>query len=193
MTTGERSSDDLQELAEAATTVVCTGSGGVGKTTTAAVIALEAARRGRKACVVTIDPARRLADALGLDELTNDPSPIVGDWPGELSALMLDTKSTFDELVAKHSETPEQAAVRETAEEAGLTVKAVKVLGDRVHPKTGRQMHYVACAPIEGEARVADEEELDAVAWVAHGEIADHVPYGLFEPVQEYLDGVLAG
>lgn len=88
-------------------------------------------------------------------------------------------------------ETPEQAAVRETLEETGLTVEAVKVLGDRVHPKTGRQMHYVACAPVEGEARVADEEELDAVAWVAHGEIADHVPYGLFAPVQEYLDDVL--
>lgn len=100
---------DLGQLAETATTVVCTGSGGVGKTTTAAVIALEAARRGRTACVVTIDPAKRLADALGLEDLTNDPSPIEGDWPGSLSALMLDTKSTFDELVAKHAETPEQA------------------------------------------------------------------------------------
>jgi anion-transporting ArsA/GET3 family ATPase len=96
-------------LATTAATVVCTGSGGVGKTTTAAVIALEAARQGRRACVVTIDPAKRLADALGLDDLTNEPSPIPGDWPGHLSALMLDTKSTFDELVAKHAETPEQA------------------------------------------------------------------------------------
>src|SRR5215471_13805619 len=84
--------------------VVCTGSGGVGKTTTAAVMALEGARRGRKACVVTIDPAKRLADALGLEHLTNDPSEIdtalwsVGDDRvvpgGRLSAMMLDTKST---------------------------------------------------------------------------------------------------
>ncbi|OWY61237.1 hypothetical protein B7486_64855, partial [cyanobacterium TDX16] len=105
----EEVASDLGELAETASTVVCTGSGGVGKTTTAAVIALEAARRGRTACVVTIDPAKRLADALGLEDLTNDPTPVEGDWPGHLSALMLDTKSTFDDLVAKHAETPEQA------------------------------------------------------------------------------------
>jgi len=89
-------------------------------------------------------------------------------------------------------ETPEQAAVRETQEETGLTVEAVKLLGDRVHPKTGRQMFYTACTAVSGEAHVADADELDAVAWVAHGEIADYVPYGLFEPVQEYLDGELA-
>ena len=89
-------------------------------------------------------------------------------------------------------ETPEKAAVRETQEETGLTVEAVKTLGDRVHPKTGRLMHYVACSPISGEAHVADEEELAEVAWVAHAEIPDYVPYGLFGPVQEYLDGELA-
>ncbi|MCC5953479.1 MAG: ArsA family ATPase [Acidimicrobiia bacterium] len=89
--------------------IVCTGSGGVGKTTTAAVMALEGARAGRKAVVVTIDPAKRLADALGLEGLTNAPSEIDGDWPGSLSALMLDTKSTFDDLVRKHAESPDQA------------------------------------------------------------------------------------
>lgn len=88
-------------------------------------------------------------------------------------------------------ETPEQAAVRETREETGLVVEAVRVLGERVHPKTGRLMHYVVCSPISGEAHVADEEELAEVAWVAHAEIPDYVPYGLFEPVQEYLDGEL--
>jgi 8-oxo-dGTP diphosphatase len=88
-------------------------------------------------------------------------------------------------------ESPEQAAVRETLEETGLTVEARQVLGDRVHPKTGRLMSYTACEVVSGEARVADDEELDAVAWVPHGEIADYVPYGLFGPVQEYLDGVL--
>ena len=89
--------------------VVCCGSGGVGKTTTAAALALEGARRGRRACVVTIDPAKRLADALGLDELTNEAAPVEGDWGGELWALMLDTKSTFDELVSRYATTPEQA------------------------------------------------------------------------------------
>jgi 8-oxo-dGTP diphosphatase len=85
----------------------------------------------------------------------------------------------------------EDAAVRETLEETGLTVKAVRLLGERIHPKTGRAMSYTACEVVDGEARVADDDELDAVAWVAHSEIADHVPYGLFEPVQEYLDEAL--
>lgn len=88
-------------------------------------------------------------------------------------------------------ETAEQAAVRETQEEAGLTVEAIKLLGERVHPKTGRLMSYTAASVLSGEAHVADDEELDAVAWVSHGEIKEYVPYGLFEPVQEYLDGVL--
>lgn len=84
-----------------------------------------------------------------------------------------------------------EAAVRETSEETGLTVKAIRLLGERVHPKTGRLMSYTACEPVAGEAHVADDDELDAVAWVAHPEIADYVPYGLFGPVQEYLDSVL--
>ncbi|MFD5875675.1 NUDIX hydrolase [Streptomyces sp. NPDC060322] len=88
-------------------------------------------------------------------------------------------------------ETPEQAAVRETAEEVGLEVKAVRTLGDRVHPQTGRHMTYVACEVISGDAVVGDEEEIAAVAWVGHGEIAEYVPWGLYGPVQEYLDGAL--
>jgi 8-oxo-dGTP diphosphatase len=88
-------------------------------------------------------------------------------------------------------ETAEEAAVRETFEETGLTVEAVKLLGERVHPKSGRAMSYTACEALEGEAHVADADELDAVAWVAHGEIPEYVPYGLFEPVQDYLDGAL--
>ncbi|MEV6696264.1 NUDIX hydrolase [Streptomyces sp. NPDC051453] len=88
-------------------------------------------------------------------------------------------------------ETPEDAAVRETLEETGLTVKAVRLLGQRVHPKTRREMSYTACEPIEGTAYVADDDELDAVAWVAHGEITQYVPYPLAPMVQEYLDGVL--
>ncbi|MET9445034.1 NUDIX hydrolase [Streptomyces sp. NPDC006610] len=88
-------------------------------------------------------------------------------------------------------EAAEDAAVRETVEETGLVVTATKLLGERVHPKTGRLMSYTACEPLQGEAHVADEDELDAVAWVAHSEIKEYVPYGLYEPVQEYLDDVL--
>lgn len=88
-------------------------------------------------------------------------------------------------------ESPEQAAVREVAEETGLRVEAEKVLGDRVHPKSGVPMHYVAVRLVGGEAAVADDEELDAVAWIAHSEISEYVPYGLFGPVQEYLDTAL--
>jgi anion-transporting ArsA/GET3 family ATPase len=83
--------------------VVCCGSGGVGKTTVAASMALSAAQSGRRTCVVTIDPAKRLADALGLASLTNTPTRVEGDWPGELWALMLDTKVTFDQLVVDNA------------------------------------------------------------------------------------------
>ena len=101
--------NELRSLVNDAEIIVTAGSGGVGKTTTAAVFALEGARAGRRAVVVTIDPAKRLADALGLEGLSNAPSKIDGSWPGELWALMLDTKSTFDDLVARHSTDPQQA------------------------------------------------------------------------------------
>ena len=105
----------LAEVVATSSVVVCCGSGGVGKTTTAAIIAMEAARSGRRAVVVTIDPARRLADALGLEGLTNTPAPIDGPWAGpdgsggEMNALMLDTKATFDGLVRRYSADPDQA------------------------------------------------------------------------------------
>lgn len=89
--------------------VVCCGSGGVGKTTTAASLALAAAVNGRRACVVTIDPARRLANALGVGSLTNTPSRIEGAWTGELWAVMLDAKNTFDDLISKYSADEAQA------------------------------------------------------------------------------------
>ncbi|MGV9270279.1 NUDIX hydrolase [Kitasatospora sp. NPDC003701] len=88
-------------------------------------------------------------------------------------------------------ESPEAAAVRETAEEVGLTVKAVRPLGERVHPKTGRQMSYTACEVVNGTATVVDTEELGALAWITHEQIPEFVPYGLFEPVQVYLDAVM--
>jgi anion-transporting ArsA/GET3 family ATPase len=99
----------LAELVEERSIVVCAGSGGVGKTTVSAAFGLEGARRGRRTCVVTIDPARRLADALGLEKLGNAPHRIEGPWAGELWALMLDPKGTFDDLVRRYAETPEQA------------------------------------------------------------------------------------
>lgn len=88
-------------------------------------------------------------------------------------------------------ETPEQAAVRETAEEVTLEVKAVRVLGDRVHPDTAVHMTYVACEPITGTAAIGDPEEIAEVAWVSHGDIPAYVPYGLFPQVQAYLDEAL--
>jgi anion-transporting ArsA/GET3 family ATPase len=99
----------LDGLVSNSKVAICCGSGGVGKTTVSAAIALEAARRWRRSCVVTIDPARRLADALGIDELSNSPQKIQGDWPGELWAMMLDPKGTFDALVERYAASPEQA------------------------------------------------------------------------------------
>ncbi|HVB91027.1 MAG TPA: ArsA-related P-loop ATPase [Acidimicrobiales bacterium] len=99
----------LARLVTERSVIVCCGSGGVGKTTVSATFALAAARAGRRACVVTVDPARRLADALGVQSLPNTPTEVKGDWPGQLHALMLDTKGTFDDLVHRYSRTPEQA------------------------------------------------------------------------------------
>ena len=79
--------------------MVCAGPGGVGKTTTAAALAMGMAERGLKVAVVTIDPAKRLADSLGLEELGNEPRRVEGDFDGELWALMLDSKRTFDALI----------------------------------------------------------------------------------------------
>ena len=99
----------LGDLVEKRRIMICSGSGGVGKTTVAAVLGIEAAKRGRRVVVVTIDPAKRLADALGLDGIGNQPTRIAGDWDGELSAVMLDTKTTFDDLVTRYAAESEQA------------------------------------------------------------------------------------
>ncbi|MEP6814847.1 MAG: ArsA-related P-loop ATPase, partial [Marmoricola sp.] len=89
--------------------IVCCGAGGVGKTTISAAIALRAAERGRKVVVLTIDPARRLAQSMGIEALDNVPRPVPGvrlstgsttlGASGSLDAMMLDMKRTFDEVV----------------------------------------------------------------------------------------------
>ncbi len=101
----------VERLIERKEVVICAGSGGVGKTTTSAAIAAGMAQRGKKVAVLTIDPARRLADSLGLPELGNeerqvDPARLRAaglGGPGELWAMMLDAKRTFDDLVDAHA------------------------------------------------------------------------------------------
>jgi len=108
----------VAELLEGKRVCVCGGSGGVGKTTTSAAIALGMAAEGAKVAVVTIDPARRLANALGLGELENEPTRVAPERlvegglnvRGELWAMMLDPKRTFDELIDRVAPTPERAA-----------------------------------------------------------------------------------
>ena len=104
--TPPRPSFDVDALVDDPATriLVCCGSGGVGKTTTAAALGLRAAERGRSVVVLTIDPARRLAQSLGLDQLDNTPRPVAGSHgEGRLDAMMLDMKRTFDEVVEAHA------------------------------------------------------------------------------------------
>ncbi len=91
--------------------VVTCGSGGVGKTTTAAAMALLGAEAGRRTVVLTIDPARRLAQSMGLTELDNTPREVVGVADGQLFAMMLDMKRTFDDVVLEHSTAERAAAI----------------------------------------------------------------------------------
>jgi anion-transporting ArsA/GET3 family ATPase len=101
----------VADIVEGRGICICAGSGGVGKTTTSAAIAAGLASRGQKVAVLTIDPAKRLADSLGLHELENEPRRVdpklferAGvEMRGELWAMMLDAKATFDELVRKHA------------------------------------------------------------------------------------------
>ncbi|MFF9486069.1 ArsA family ATPase [Streptomyces sp. NPDC014676] len=107
---------DIDPLIEDPATriVVCCGSGGVGKTTTAAALGLRAAERGRKVVVLTIDPARRLAQSMGIDSLDNTPRRVKGiddSAGGELHAMMLDMKRTFDEIVEGHADPDRATAI----------------------------------------------------------------------------------
>ncbi len=107
---------DVDQALDTAGILVCCGSGGVGKTTTAAALALRAAERGRRTVVLTIDPARRLAQSMGLDELDNQPRVVAGvdtSAGGSLEAMMLDMKRTFDEIVVAHAEPGKAGAILE--------------------------------------------------------------------------------
>lgn len=105
----------IDQVLEGRSVCICAGSGGVGKTTTAAAVALGMAVEGLKVCVLTIDPAKRLADSLGLEELGNEATRVDPELlrangvecRGELWAMMLDAKQTFDQLVARHAEDAE--------------------------------------------------------------------------------------
>ena len=107
----------IAELVAAKEVIVCAGAGGVGKTTTAAALGLRAALDGKKTAVLTIDPAKRLASSLGLKELSNEPTKVSArkfsaaglKAQGELYAMMLDTKTTFDKVVLRYAPTRDQA------------------------------------------------------------------------------------
>jgi anion-transporting ArsA/GET3 family ATPase len=98
---------DLSDIIEGRHIIVCTGSGGVGKTTCAAAVALTAAKAGRRTIVLTIDPAKRLAQSMGINELDNTPRPVKG--VKGLEAMMLDMKGTFDEVIDRHAADPQRA------------------------------------------------------------------------------------
>ncbi|HSK96702.1 MAG TPA: ArsA family ATPase [Euzebyales bacterium] len=106
----------LDDVIDRRHVIVCTGAGGVGKTTTAAALGIEAARRGRRTIVLTIDPARRLAQSLGLSRL--DTSPRAVDDVAGLDAMMLDMKRTFDEVVQRY---------------AGTSARAERILANRFY------------------------------------------------------------
>lgn len=91
----------------------------------------------------------------------------------------------------EEGETAGEAAVREVREEIGLVVAESLAIGGRTHPNTGRKMIYIACDVVSGKATVVDDDELDDLAWVDRDSLAEYVPYGFYQPVQEYLDSTL--
>lgn len=84
-------------------------------------------------------------------------------------------------------ETPAEAAQRESLEEVGLTVTPTESLGERIHPKTGRRMHYVACTPDDSTPEVRDREEIAELAWADRSQVSELVPDGFFDKVERYL------
>lgn len=154
---------------------------------------------------------RKIARVLGVPEpqlaLQPQPTPATKEEQPVIAAAIivkdgrvLMTRRRFreGELVwgfptgkVEDGESPEQAAVREVREEVMLNVAAESRLGERVHPTTKRQMVYVACQVVSGTAELKDHEELTAIAWCDRDELAERVPSGIFEPVQEYLNRTL--
>ena len=102
-------SGEFDGILATADVIVCCGPGGVGKTTVSAALGLKAALAGRRVCVLTVDPARRLADALGISSMGHEPSEVPGVTAGSLHAVMLDTAETFAVLVERYADSPEQA------------------------------------------------------------------------------------
>ena len=114
---GAAVADSLAQLVMSRRVLVAVGAGGVGKTTTAAALGVAAAARGRRVLCLTIDPAKRLAESLGLERMSSEEQPVGAElfaragipMRGSLTAMMLDTKRTFDDLIVKYSSTPERA------------------------------------------------------------------------------------
>ena len=104
------SAESMGDLVTSKSVIIMTGPGGVGKTSSAAALAVGAAMLGINTCVVTIDPAKRLADALGIETIGNAPVQINTFGTGNLYAVMLDADATFDDLIVHYASTPDQAA-----------------------------------------------------------------------------------
>lgn len=88
-------------------------------------------------------------------------------------------------------EAPITTATREAFEETGVRVHALRFIGDRLHPETGRHIYYIGCDLLDGQATVAAEREVSAVAWCTAAELAERIPSGIYRPVQRYLSTVL--
>jgi len=177
----------LIEALSEARVLVCAGTGGVGKTTIAAALALQAARQGRRTLVITIDPARRLADALGLETLDSKPTPVdlsalLGDADrapegGSLSAMMLDPKPTFDRLVTRFTR---DAETRQ------------RILGNRIYRHLSEALAGSAeYAAMEQVHELLQEEDYDLV--VVDTPPADHALDFLRAPrrLREFLESRL--
>lgn len=127
--------------------------------------------------------------------MPDQPTIVAAIITGEQGVLMVCRRKQEGDLLwqfpaggTEAGETPEQTAVRETLEETGIDVAADHVIGDRVHPATGRHMVYVACTPTNGTAAyVADEDELCEVGWYRYDQLGELLPHGMFEPVDIYL------
>lgn len=148
--------DDLSEILAQKRVIVCVGPGGVGKTTTAAALALEAARRGRKTLVLTIDPAKRLANSMGIRELGHEIQRVPDERllelgpiaaGGELHAMMLDQKRAFDEIVKRYASDPE--AIRR--------ILANPVYG-QISGSLAGSLEYAATAKVQELERESDFE-----------------------------------